>query len=81
MEPRRKDVACRLNSGFPVQRYAILLFCVLPAFHPSSVVPTEPDGNANRGIAASCPNIVVIVCDDMGFSDIGCYGGEIEHPI
>ncbi len=26
------------------------------------------------------PNIVLIMCDDMGFSDIGCYGGEIDTP-
>ncbi|MGB6220545.1 arylsulfatase [Haloferula sp.] len=26
------------------------------------------------------PNIVLIMSDDMGFSDIGCYGGEIETP-
>lgn len=26
------------------------------------------------------PNILLIMCDDMGFSDIGCYGGEIETP-
>ncbi len=26
------------------------------------------------------PNIVVILCDDMGFSDLGCYGGEINTP-
>ncbi len=26
------------------------------------------------------PNVVLIMADDMGFSDIGCYGGEIETP-
>jgi arylsulfatase len=26
------------------------------------------------------PNFLIIVADDMGFSDIGCYGGEIETP-
>ena len=26
------------------------------------------------------PNILVIMADDMGFSDIGCYGGEIQTP-
>ena len=26
------------------------------------------------------PNILLILNDDMGFSDLGCYGGEIETP-
>lgn len=26
------------------------------------------------------PNIIVILVDDMGFSDLGCYGSEIETP-
>ncbi len=26
------------------------------------------------------PNIMVILADDLGFSDLGCYGGEIETP-
>ena len=26
------------------------------------------------------PNFVIIMADDMGWSDIGCYGGEIDTP-
>jgi arylsulfatase A-like enzyme len=32
------------------------------------------------GAPAKKPNFVVIVADDMGFSDAGCYGGEIKTP-
>ena len=35
---------------------------------------------ALHAATADRPNIIVIMSDDMGYSDIGCYGGEIETP-
>ena len=31
--------------------------------------------------AADKPNILYILADDLGFSDLGCFGGEIETPV
>ena len=30
--------------------------------------------------AAKRPNIVLIMADDLGFADLGCYGSEIQTP-
>ena len=30
--------------------------------------------------AENKPNILVIMADDLGFSDLGCYGSEIDTP-
>ena len=27
------------------------------------------------------PNIIIILADDLGFSDLGCFGGEIHTPV
>ncbi len=37
-------------------------------------------GLASANETASRPNIIIIVADDMGYSDPGCYGGELATP-
>jgi arylsulfatase len=34
----------------------------------------------SAGRAAERPNVIIILTDDMGFSDLGCFGGEIATP-
>jgi arylsulfatase A-like enzyme len=57
----------RINKLIPF--FCALLFLQLNLVTAS--VPSEP---------SDLPNIVVIIADDLGYSDLGCYGGEIETP-
>jgi len=34
----------------------------------------------SEALAGSRPNVMLVLMDDMGYSDPGCYGGEIETP-
>lgn len=47
---------------------------VISLLYLADLVQAEPSMDEGR------PNILLIMSDDMGFSDIGCYGGEIDTP-
>ena len=56
-----------------MKRLALLLFVTV------SVAAVFVDGSGVRA-AAPKPNVLLIMADDLGFSDLGCYGGEIATP-
>lgn len=41
---------------------------------------SQAAGSTKSNDIVKRPNIILIMSDDMGFSDIGCYGGIIETP-
>jgi arylsulfatase len=40
-----------------------------------------PDWTARPAPPPGSPNVVYVVLDDVGFSDLGCYGSEISTPV
>lgn len=54
-----------------MKNYSIIAFFSIFFLAPMSLI-----GASN----SSKPNILIILADDMGYSDTGCYGGEIATP-
>lgn len=51
-----------------------MLSSAIAAVAAESVIPNRTESPARP------PNVMIILCDDLGFSDVGAYGSEIQTP-
>jgi arylsulfatase len=63
----------KINAGFKNSRLTSL-------FTGTSIIGITATFMSCENAKPERPNILVIVADDMGFSDLGCFGGEISTP-
>ena len=63
-----------MPSFFRNKHYTLASWLLILLLASAASSPQMPATASKR------PNIILIMADDMGFSDIGCYGGEIRTP-
>jgi arylsulfatase A-like enzyme len=76
-----------LSEVVPVMRHHHRLVLLAALLASASCVGTSPGPSATAQSAAtgqdataSRPNVIVIIVDDMGYGDMGAYGGRIPTP-
>ncbi|NNE42720.1 MAG: arylsulfatase [Gemmatimonadetes bacterium] len=84
---RRTDRAARTGTAFGLVAGLFSLAVLPPANAASAENAADPASDAAPATGETAapapdprPNFVIIMADDMGMSDLGCFGGEIETP-
>ncbi len=73
---REKQILMKEPSIFFKFKNCIKEIAIYLLVFPSLIIFSCADSNKKE----KSPNILLLVADDLGYADLGCYGGDIETP-